>query len=791
MSIDQLLEQAMERHQAGDLSEARRLYRETLGREPENAVALIRSGLLEMQEGHSQAAIDLVEQAIAAKPGEARYEFVLGEVLASVARWEEAAEAYRRSLEIDAGRAEVSFALGRALQSTGNLAGAIGAYEAAAGLQADFADAFNNIGNCHQLLGDLTAAEGAYRQALALRPENAGAMANLGTVLQATNRLGEAVELLRAAANLEPEAAGHAVNLGAALCDQRQFAEAAKVLAHVVQRDASNAEAAYNLGNALLGLGQLQEAALQYQTAVQLRPDYADAFNNLGNTYRELGEFRSTREAYEAAIRVSPKSAVAINNLGCLLRTLGKMEEAESVLRQGLRLDADHPALNNNLGNVLKDSGALDEAIECFRRAITLDPANAEAHSNLAYALSFRETDGRAVLDECLRWNARHAASQIECLPPDRSSHRRLRIGYVSPDFRDHCQSLFTIPLMSHHDRAAFEIFCYSSVERPDGYTTRIAGYAGHWREVRRLDDADLCDVIRGDGIDVLVDLTMHMANGRPLVFARKPAPVQVAWLAYPGTTGIAAMDYRLSDPRLDPPEFENHYSERTVRLPDSFWCYDPLTQEALVNPLPAASRGHLTFGCLNNPCKLTDHTLRLFGMVMRAVPHARLLLMAPAGSYRQGLLERLTVFGVAGERVDFVPYRPRAEYLRSYHEIDIGLDTFPYNGHTTSLDALWMGVPVVTRVGRTCVGRGGLSQLFQLDLHELAAESDDAFAAAVLELASDLPRLARLRQELRPRLERSPLMDGKRFAKNIEGIYREIFRRYCAKATGNDDIGR
>jgi predicted O-linked N-acetylglucosamine transferase (SPINDLY family) len=272
------------------------------------------------------------------------------------------------------------------------------------------------------------------------------------------------------------------------------------------------------------------------------------------------------------------------------------------------------------------------------------------------------------------------------------------------------------------------------------------------------------------------------MANGRPLVFARKPAPIQIAWLAYPGTTGIGAMDYRLTDPRLDPPGFDNHYSERTIRLPDSFWCYDPLADQS-VNALPALSRGYVTLGCLNNPCKLTDQTLVLWGGVMRALPDAKLLLMAPPGSHRRHLLQRLAARDIAQDRVSFVPYRPRTDYLRSYHDIDLGLDTFPYNGHTTSLDSLWMGVPVVTRVGRTCVGRGGLSQLFHLDLLELAAETDQAFISAAVALANDLSRLAALRQQLRARLERSPLMDAERFARNVEAAYRQCVEMPASSA--------
>jgi protein O-GlcNAc transferase len=780
MSLEQTLELATERHRAGDLAEARRLYQQALAQSPTHAVALVRSGLLELQDGHAEIALARIEQAITSSPATARYQFILGEVLATLARWEEAATAYRRSLEIEPASADVCFALGRALQSVHNFACAIDAYHAAALLQADYADAFNNVGNCHQLLGDLPQAEAAYRRAMELRPDYAGAMANLGAVLNERGQLEEAIEWLRKAAQLEPDAPGHAVNLGAALCQHREFSEAVSVLKPVVERDKSNAEAAYNFANALAGLGQLREAAERYRQAIKLRPDYYDSLNNLGNVYKELGEFKLAGAAYDAALHAQPDSAVASNNLACLMRSLGRFEEAEAILRRALNLHPDHPALHNNLGNVLKDVGELDEAIECFRQAVVLDPSDAGAHGNLAYSLSFSLADGRPILEECLRWNARHAAplrSEIRVHSNDRSPDRRLRIGYVSPDFRDHCQSLFTIPLLSHHDHSAFEVFCYSSVERPDAYTGRIAGFADTWRDVRPLDDAALTELIRADRIDILVDLTMHMANARPLLFARKPAPVQIAWLAYPGTTGIRSMDYRLSDPRLDPLGFEKCYSEKTIRLPDSFWCYDPLTDEPEVNGLPALTNGYLTLGCLNNPCKLTDHTLRLWAGVMRGLLDSRLLLMSPPGMHQDRLRKRLISHGIAADRVDFVAYRPRADYLRTYHQIDLGLDTFPYNGHTTSFDSLWMGVPVITRIGQTCVGRGGLSQLFQLGLLELASESDDGFASVAVEIAHDLPRLARLRQELRARLARSPLMDAKRFARNMEDVYRQTWR--------------
>jgi protein O-GlcNAc transferase len=778
MTTDHLLEEATQRHRDGDLVSARRLYAQILTDTPDHPVVLFRHGLLELQAGHAESALALLERAVAAAPGEARHHVGLGQAQQTLGQLTAAAESYRRGLNLDPTSSDVHFALGNVLQSVGSHVDAIAAYEHAARLQPDSFAALNNLGNCLQRCGRFQEAAAAYTRALQLRPSEAGAMANLGTVLPEIGQADQGVALLRAAQRLQPEHAAHAVNLGIALCRRREFAEAESILRRALDRDPRSADAAFNLGNALHGLGRSKEAATLYQQALDLRPDLVDASINLGNMHREMGEFMAAATAYEGALRVQPNSVVAMNNAGCLLRMVGRFDEAEDLLRRGLQVDARHAALHDNLGSVLKDIGDLDAAIDCFRQSLSLEPDNAATHSNLAYALSFQATQPQPILDECLRWNMRFGAvprlepqSRPEALP------RRLRIGYVSPDFREHCQALFTTPLLSHHDHGAFEIYCYSSVERPDARTRRLTEYADVWRDVRALDDATLADTIRADNIDILVDLTMHMARGRPLTFARKPAPVQVAWLAYPGTTGVGAMDFRISDPRLDPDGFEAHYSERTLRLPDSFWCYDPLATEPNVNALPALTRGYVTLGCLNNPCKLTETTLRLWSRVLHAVPTSRLLLLAPSGRHGRRLAQRLERLGIAEERVTFVPYRPRAEYLRTYHDIDLGLDTFPYNGHTTSLDSLWMGVPTVTRVGETSVGRGGLSQLFQVGLAELAAETDETFVDVAVALCENLGKLAQLREQLRARLEQSPLMDGQRFARHMESLYRRLWQ--------------
>ncbi len=743
------LDLATERHRAGDLATARKLYRDALTQNPTELAAMFRSGLLELQDGRPEAALEFLLAAVRVAPAEPRHHFGLGQALQALKRPAEAAEAYQRVLALDPA----------------------------------FDDAHFALGHCLQVCGRFSEAEPIYRRALQQSPGDVRVLANLGVLLLALGRSDEAVQLQRAARAREPAVANHAINLGIALCAQGDFAAARDVLEATLAREPENSAAMFNLAIAQRGLGELPAAVQTYRRAIELRPDYADAYNNLGNLHKELGEMSLAAEAYEAAIRLRPDWVVALNNAGCLLRTIGRFDEAEGMLRRALQLSPGLAALHDNLGNVLKDSGELDAAISCFRAALELDPEAAATHSNLVYALSFQCAEPAPILAEARRWNARFAvplATEIARHTNDRDRERRLRVGYVSADFRDHCQSLFMIPLLTHHDQARFEIVCYSSVARPDAYTERARAACAVWREVHARSDRAVADLIRADGIDILIDLTMHMAQGRPLVFARKPAPIQVAWLAYPGTTGLDAMDYRLSDPRLDPVEWAPCYSERTVYLPDSFWCYDPLCEEINVGEPPAAARGYVTFGCLNNPCKLTDATLQLWGTVLRELADARLVLLAREGRQREVLLARLQRVGIAAARVRFVPFQSRADYLRTYRDIDIGLDTLPYNGHTTSIDSFWMGVPVISRVGMTCVGRGGLSQLVQLGLPELAAHSDGDYREAVVALAKDLPRLGALRKQLRSRLQASPLMDAPRFARHIEAAYRGMWRDYC-----------
>jgi predicted O-linked N-acetylglucosamine transferase (SPINDLY family) len=564
-----------------------------------------------------------------------------------------------------------------------------------------------------------------------------------------------------------------------------RLAEAQRIYRQILSQQPDHADALHLLGVLAGQTGRLDSAVELIRRAIRLRPDLADAYINLGVVLKANGQLDEAIACYRQAIRLSPDLAEVHSNLGNALQDKEQLDEAIAAYRQAIRLKPDNAEAHYNLGHALNKIGRLDEAVSCNRQAVRLKPDFAEAHSNVVFILQYHPGyDGGMILEKARRWNQQHAEPLKKFIQPhtnNRDPERRLRIGYVSPDFREHCQSFFTIPLFSNHDRTKFEIFCYAHVGRPDAVSERIRGWVDFWRPILGMTDEEVAGKIREDRIDILVDLTMHMADGRPLVFSRKPAPVQAAWLAYPGTTGLSAMDYRLTDPYLDPPGLnDSFYSESSIRLPDSFWCYDPLVTEPAVNPLPAQTNGHVTFGCLNNFCKVNEPVLRLWAHVLKTVPGSRFMMLCPEGNHRQPLLDVLQREGISPDHVELIAGRPRLQYLELYHRMDVGLDTFPYNGHTTSLDSFWMGVPVVTLVGQTVVGRAGLSQLTNLGLPELIAQTPEQYVQIAADLTGNLPRLAELRRTLRARMQASPLMDAPRFARNVEAAYRQMWRNWC-----------
>lgn len=776
---------ALEHHRAGRLEAAEGLYRQVGPAESRYADALHLRGVAVLELGRPDEALDLITAAIGVKPAEAAYRLSLGQVHAAASRSEERIAAYRLATTLDPELADAWFGLGAALHAANRHPEAIDAYRQALFVQADHVAACHNLACSLEMMGQLEEAIALYRRVLELEPTRASTHNNLSSALFRMGRWDESIASAREALACEPGSTAACNNLGCALTAARRLDEAVDVLRRAIALCPDFAEAWFNLSNALREQAQFAEAAVACRRAIALQPKRGEFHINLGNILCGERQFVEAVACYRRALELRPNDVEAYSNLGNALRTSGQIDEAIAAFRTCLSLRPEFHVAHCNLGNALKDAGQIDEAIASFRRAVGLCPSDAISHSNLAYSVYYHPGyDSAAILAENRRWNAIHAERLGgTCYPHniDADSNRRLRIGYLGADFRDHCQSLFTIPLFSHHDHERFEIFCYANVLRPDSFTQRLKESADCWRDTAGWNDEEVARQVHADGIDILVDLTMHMSNGRPLVLARKAAPIQVVYLAYPGTAGLSAVDYRLTDPFLDPPgQYDGDYAEQSFRLPETFWCYDPQAPCTFANSLPADREGRITFGCLNNFCKVTENSLDLWSPVLEAVVGSRLLLLSPPGRHRDRVRDLFRTANIDPRRIEFVEYRPRLKYLELYHRMDISLDTLPYNGHTTSLDSLWMGVPVVTRVGRTVVGRAGHSQLSNLGLSELVAWSDEEFVAIATRLAHDRPHLARFRATLRGRMEHSPLMDAARFARNIETAYRTMWLKWC-----------
>ncbi|MGA2441511.1 MAG: tetratricopeptide repeat protein [Tepidisphaeraceae bacterium] len=674
-------------------------------------------------------------------------------------------------------------------------------------------------GLSHHQAGRLAEAERVYRQVLTEQPDNAEALHLLGVLAAQTGKSGAAVELIGRAVRLKPDLADAHYNLGKALTETGRVDEAIDSYRQAIRLKPDNAVAHNNLGIALRDTGQLEKAVASYREAIRLKGDYPEAHNNLGIALKDMGRLDEAIACYRQAIGINPHYAEARGNLGNALSDLGRLEEAIAAYRdairlkldfaqahyglgiaarakgqldqaiasyrQAIRLKPDLAELHNNLGIALMDMGQLDEAIASYRQAIRLKGDDAIAHGNLVFALHYHPGyDAGMICEEARRWNRQHAEPLKKFIRPhgnNRDPDRRLRIGYVSADFRDHAVGQNLLPLLREHDHRQMEIFCYSNVVRGDALTDQLRGYADAWRSIVGLSDSQAADLIRQDHIDILVDLALHTAKKGLTVFAHKPAPVQATYLGYCGSTGMDAMDYRLSDPYLDPSDSDlSLYSERTIRLPETYWCYGVPGPTPEPSPPPAATTGYVTFGCLNNFVKVSPPALDLWAEILRGVPRSRLIVHSQPGTHLDAVRERFAGKGISPDRLEFPSRQAWPQYVRTYGRIDIALDPFPWGGGITTCDALWMGVPVVSLVGRTAVGRGGLSILSNVGVAELVARTPRQYVQIATELAGDLPRLAELRRTLRGRMQSSPLMDAARFARNVEAAYRQMWRNWC-----------
>jgi predicted O-linked N-acetylglucosamine transferase (SPINDLY family) len=817
MTLQQAVEMALQYQRAGQLGEAQALCRQMLLVQPNDLQILQLLAQLTFQTGQPGEAEQLLRRAVALAPNDANSLSNLGSVLIAERKFDQAIEAIRRAMVLAPDSPEIHGNLANALGAKGMIDEAISEYQRALELNPNLPQVHNNLGSSFRTKGDLESAVGHFRQSLSLRPDSAETQMNLGHALKEVKRWDEAAAAYEQAVRLRPQGPQAHLNLANALLEWGRLQEAIASYRQALALHADLAEAHYRLGCALQKICDLDDAIDAFQRAVQIKSDYGDAYNNLGMVHEEKGEFDAAVTALSRAIAINPDDVLSHNNLGIVyhatgrsadaineyrrtleirpgypealanlalvLSEVGQLEEAIDYFNKALEQSPDQPLALNNLANALKEMGRIDEALDVYRRAIhTMNEP--WAYDNLLFGLYTHPGYGpEEIFKEHMGW-AQKFAGPLKPKNPvfenDRTPERKLRIGYVSPDFNEHPVGRFLLPLLSNHDRAKFEIFCYSDVRLPDAVTEQLKVHSDVWRRTNGLTDERLAQMIRQDRIDILVDLTSHTKDNRLLVFARKPAPVQATYLAYCGTTGLDTIDYRLTDPYLDPSNSDDRfYSEHSYRLPSTYWCYLAPLMSPPVAPLPARENGSITFGCLNSFTKVSSISLEMWCKLLQRVPASRLLLHAREGSHRQRVSDLLTENQVDPQRLEFVPRLAVDQYFNQYAKIDIALDPYPYPGGTTTCDALWMGVPVVSLVGKTAVSRGGHSILSNVGLPELVAQSPEQYVEIAAGLAGNVDRLANLRAGLRDRMRSSPLLDASKFARDVEAAFRDMWRQW------------
>ncbi len=615
-------------------------------------------------------------------------------------------------------------------------------------------------------------------------------------------RLDRASRFYQRALRDEPDLSDALHGWGVIAFQQGKHAEAIERLTAAIAARGDVPLYYYDLGNVWRKLGRKTDAVMAYLRATDLDRQYFDALFNLGAVLSELVRPAEAAQALRLALRLQPDHPEAHLLLGLCLERMGRIDDAVERYLTVLRLRSDDPRAYLLLGGALFKAGHVADADLAFARSLALDPSQPGAHSRRIAALNYRDDlSARAVAQAHLDWGNRHAAQLLTVAPTSGAcSHpnvpdpaRRLRIGYVSPNLFRHSVAHFLLPVLRAHDRDQVEIFCYSNSVIVDDTTRALQQASDHWRMISGASDDTVAAQIRSDGIDILVDLAGHTGDGRLLTFARRPTPVQVAWLGYPQTTGLAAINYRLSDAIVEPPgEVDALSAETIVRLPRGFHCFgrpgesgpgDDCEGAALeVGPPPGLTNGFTTFGSFNTVQKMPPSLVTLWAQVLHAVPGSRLLLKSlPDAVIADRYHRQFADQGIDPARVEFLHWAPsRPEHLRLYHRMDIALDTFPYHGTTTTCEALWMGVPVLSLCGDGHASRVGASLLTQVGLEDWIARSKEAYVEQAVRHAADWLVLARLRADLRGIMRASSLCDASRFTRDLEAAYRAMWQAWC-----------
>lgn len=602
-------------------------------------------------------------------------------------------------------------------------------------------------------------------------------------------RLDEAERLYRQILDIDPGQTNANHFLGVIAHHTGRGAEATQLITKAIEREPANSSFHFDLGNVLKALGRLDDAADSHREAIRLSPEIAEPHTNLGLVLDLQGRAEEAAACHREAIRLKPDFAQGHDNLGCSLQELGQLTEAVASYREAIRLEPEFANAHYNLGTALHEMGLAADATNCFEAACNRDPGHIRALSNLLLTQQYiPSVPPSRFIDSARLWAQAFTQGDAKSVPgntPD--PDRRLKVGYVSADFRNHPVGFYITNILAAHDAGNVETFCYSACQNADRLTEQLRRDAAHWRDITGLDDANAVALIRDDAIDVLVDLAGHTTGNRLGVFAHRPAPVQAGWIGYCATTGLAAMDYVLADATVVPDGEEGLFTEQVWRLPGQYLCFAPPDTDIPIIG-PAGDAGALvTFGSFNNMAKVCDETVALWAQILNDLPDARLVFKAKQiGAQPEALpslLQRFAAHGVKADRLTPEGPSEREAFLADYNRIDIALDPFPFSGGATTAEALWMGVPVVTMKNDRWAGRVSETMLGAVGLDQWVADDADAYRDMALQLAASGPRPAEQRVQLRQQVEDSALCDGPGFTRSLETAYRDMWRAWCETA--------
>lgn len=720
MIYSDVLNAAVQLHQSGQLQEAEKKYRHILAQQPDHSDANHLLGLLAYQGKFYQEAVDLITNAIS----------------------------------VDATQAMYHNSLGLAQKGLGQQTASVSSFQRALDLNQDYSEAHSNLALVYLEMGDNKRSVRHFTRAIELNPENMDALGNLGNAYRGSGDLDSAIACYQAVIDKQPE-------LPHAHC---------------------------HLGVALQELGRYDDAMAAYRKAISIDKGFSDAYINLGLVLQELGQLADAAQQFHAALSLNSESVEAHSNLGVVLQQQALPDQALRHLEKAIALAPDHAKAHANLGTVLLELGDAKKAVSCFQQALILQPQFPTAYSNLMLGrLYLADTDKTEILNLACKINNQFSESAI----PDRAfsnipdANRRLKVGFVSSDLRRHPVSSFLENLWAELPSDKIDTFAYATSPIEDDVSQRLKKSIGKWHNISKLPADKKAACILDDQIDILIDLGGHTAQNNLDVFALKPAPVQVSWLGYSATTGLKAMDYILGDPWVTPEQDENQYSERIWRLPNSYLCYSPPDIALEVAPTPALERGYITFGTFNNLTKLTDQAIACWSDVLLNVPESRLLLKAKQldlPAFRQHLHSRFMDCGVAPERIQLLERTAGIEdHFSLYNQIDIALDPFPYSGTTTTCEALWMGVPVLSLKGDRFVARVGESFLKNTGLDDWVAHSTQELIDKATSYSQDSAALNSLRQNIRSKFIKSPACDAQLFARHMSAALINMWGKWCA----------